>query len=422
VIVETPRIEVGPDEVRVEATVAIERAGRARPRTLWFSFPPAYRPAVSSAADGLASALLPLAMHLGEPLTVRGPLSTRLAAGLRDYRRIQSIWYPHLFSDVELRCDGFEGRTRTGAPGGVAMPFSGGVDSFHALMTHLSGSEPHASFRVTHCLMIDGFDGDSDPSGTGSFRRIRDLYKPVMAAHGVELLVVRTNLLGFLGPLVRAKSFNTFLTAPALMLGNTFSRLLIPSTFDVKTIGRYPGGSNLMLDHLLSTETMEVWHADAHLSRIEKTLALPRWPETFALLRVCHGATGVQEGSSAIANCCACEKCVRTMVTLDLAGLLGRFTCFPRQLTPYAMRNIAFADPGRVLFAREVIEYAVRVGRRDVARRLRISIAKTRLHARLWPIAAASSRLEKRSRVYAAIVALPKRFLKLIGFGRDWLY
>ncbi len=422
-IVNTPQLSSAADELRLEAEIAAERAGAALPRTLWFSFPRACEPFLGDATGAFAVALLPLAMSTGEPLTVRGALSPRLAAGMRTYQRLQAAWKPDLFSEVEVRCDGVVRRDGAGAPAGVGMSFSGGVDSFYTLMTHLPESEPYPASRVSHCLMIDGFDGDSDPSRTGWFRRIQRLYEPVMAARGVELIAVRTNLLEILGPVVRGQSFAAFLTAPALALEGLLARFYIPSGHKVTTLGLCRDGSHQMLDHLLSTETMETSHEDAHLTRFEKTVALARWPETYDRLRVCYGATGVQEGRDAVANCCACEKCLRTMVTLHVAGTLERFTCFPRPLTARAMRNIPFIDEARAAFGREIAEFAARAGRRDVARRLHISLLKSRLlHPAVRPLAGASSRLEDRSRAYRAAVAPPKWLLKRLGFGRGWLY
>ena len=178
-----------------------------------------------------------------------------------------------------------------------------------------------------------------------------------------------------------------------------------------------------MLDHLLSTETMETSHEDAHLSRFEKTATLSRWPDTYDRLRVCYKPTGVQQGRDAIANCCACEKCLRTMVTLHVAGALANYRCFPRPLTRRDIRSIHYFDSARGLFGKEIIEYAVRAGRRDVARAVRLSLLKSRfVHSRIGPIACASARLEGRSKFYGWIVRRPKRLLKRLGFGRGWLY
>ena len=49
---------------------------------------------------------------------------------------------------------------------------------------------------------------------------------------------------------------------------------------------------------------------------------LAGWPATYAHLRVCSDPTrrNVDVATATVDNCCRCDKCVRTMTTLDLLG------------------------------------------------------------------------------------------------------
>lgn len=421
-IIDKPHIKVDGYEVTVEATVALETAGSACPPALYFAFPRVYADLVSDRADAFAAALLPVAMRRGERLRLRGELSCRLAHGMRDWQRIQAAWKPQYFSEVDVQCDRVSGRDPGEATGAVGSAFSGGVDSFHTLWTHLAANERHRPYTITHCLTINGFDGDSDLDG-GGFGAVQGVYEPMMAELGVSLVVARTNLRQFTGAIVQKQSFAAFVTAPALALGRLFSRYYVPSSYKFTLLGLFPDGSHPMLDHLLSTESMETIHDGAHLTRVDKTLAISRWPATFDRLRVCFGATGVQPGTNAIANCCTCEKCVRTMVTLDLAGALASYACFPKPLERRNIWNSDYRWPGSRIFADEIIEHANRVGRSDVVRDMRRAIFNSvSLHPRVGRIVRASFSVEKRSKAYAALVAPPKRLLKRLGWGRGWLY
>jgi hypothetical protein len=422
-IIHEPRVTRNAQEVRVEAEVDCDPSARVRPRTLWFVFPRTYERFVSEGVDGFAAALLPLAMRTGETMEMRGSVSYHLAAGMRDYQRIQSAWRPDFFHQVKVVADDLRTRDRSDVSGAVGVAFSGGVDSFHTLWTHLPENEPYPPFRVSHCLMINGFDEDSDLEDRGSFRRIQQLYEPTIAAHGLQLVVARTNLLSFLDPFIRAQSFASFLTAPALVLGRLFSRYYVSSGCKFTTAGMYPDGSSLMFDHLLATETMEVVHDGAHASRFEKIVALSRWPETYNRLRVCFRPTTVSESGDAIANCCACEKCLRTMIMLEIAGALERYRCFPKRLDRKTIRTAELVDPGRTLFAGEIIENAARAGRRDIVRDMRRAVFKSAfVRPRIRAIVGISARLERRSKAFAGIIAGPKRILKRLGWGRGWLY
>ncbi len=422
-VIHTPELTEHADGITVTAAVEIERQGTDLPKTLWFAFPTSVAGFVSDRADAFAVALLPLAMHLGEPMTVRGELSYRLARGLREYQWFQATWKPTFFSEVEIRCGELRSRNPADGSGAVGSAFSGGVDSFHTLWTHLKENEPYVPFRITHCLMINGFDPDTDLDGTGRFTGMQQLYEALMARLGVQLVVVRTNLLQFLGLDIQKQSFAAFVTAPALALGTMFSRYYVPSSYKFTQLGPFPDGSHPMFDHLLGSETMETIHDGGHLTRVAKTVAISSWPETFDLLRVCFCGTGIQKSRRAIANCCACEKCLRTMTTLDIAGTLEKYRCFSKPLRRTNIRRLEYGYPGVRVFADEIIDYARRQGRSDVVRDLRWAIAHSVLYrARVRSLMLASYQLEQRSGPYAAIVRPTKRLVQRMGLGRGWLY
>ncbi len=422
-IVHPPSVTRRPGETTAEAAVELDRRGGEFPATLWFTFPDAVGEFVTDRADGFAAALLPLAMSLREPLTVRGELSYRFARGLRDYLRYQSTWKPAIFGAVELRCERLRGRDPGEGTGAVGTAFSGGVDSFHTLWTHLDQNEDYPPYRLTHCLMINGFDPDTDLADAGNFAAIQRLYDAMAARLGLRLIVVRTNLLQFVGLAIQKQSFASFVTAPALVLGRLFSRYYVPSSYQFTQLATIIDGSHPMLDPLLGTETLEIVHDGGHLTRVAKTLAISRFPDTHDLLRVCFRPTGVQKQRDAIANCCTCEKCVRTMVTLDIAGALGDYRCFAQPLRPRTIRGADYSHPGSRPFAREVIEYAKQERRDDVVRNLRNAVVRSILYrARVRELVGASYRLEQRSKPYAAIVRPAKRLLQRIGLGRGWLY
>ena len=422
-IVGRPVITRNGAEVTVEAAVELEHTEPARPSTLWFTFPDTVGSHVTDRADGFVAALLPLAMWLGEDLTVHGRLSYRLAAGARDYQRLQSAWKPAMLRPVEVRADRFDAAPAGGSAGAVGTAFSGGVDSFHTLLTHLGENEPFAPYRITHAVIINGFDPDADLDGGGGFAPLQDLYTRVLKALGVDLVVVRTNLLEFVGLLLLKQSFAAFVTVPALLLGGLFARYYVPSSYKFTLLHRFPDGSHPMFDHLLATESLETIHDGGHLTRVEKTLALTRWPVTFDNLRVCVNATGVQPGRDAVANCCVCEKCVRTMATLEVAGALAGYRCFARPLTRGNIRRLELSSPGVRVFEEEILEFAEASGRRDIARDLRRAIWHSVLYrSRVRSLMLASYRLEQRSPLWAALVHKPKRLVQRTGLARGWLY
>ena len=376
-IINKPEIVEDERYVTVSSRVDIRRSTTPYPKQLWFSFPKEYAGYVTHRADGFATALLPLAMILGEDLEVCGPVDFRLAHGLQEYLKVQSAWKPKQFKPVRLSCPVLDERRDDVTLGGVGCAFSGGIDSFHTLWSHLLINEPNPRYRISHALIINGFDSDSDLDDTGSFNRIREAYEPVMKKHGVELLVSRTNILQFIDPWILKQAFGAIVTSSALVLGRLLARFYIPSSYKFTDLGLYPEGSHLMLDGLLCTETMEIIHDGAHLTRVEKTAVVAQWPDTHARLRVCFNQTNVADGSNVIENCCLCEKCIRTMVTLDLFGVLGKCASFPKPLRRREVRRCDYTYPGSRIFSREIIRHADRIGRRDIAFDFRCAVLRS---------------------------------------------
>jgi hypothetical protein len=77
----------------------------------------------------------------------------------------------------------------------------------------------------------------------------------------------------------------------------------------------FPEGSSYVSDHLWSSSGCQIEHHAAGATRIEKTAAIGASPDALAILRVCWHDKNY--------NCGECEKCLRTMVALELLGING---------------------------------------------------------------------------------------------------
>ena len=70
---------------------------------------------------------------------------------------------------------------------------------------------------------------------------------------------------------------------------------------------------------LLSPETLDMVSSGSQYTRVEKTLKVAGIEESYRFLDVCTA-------DSRITNCSSCFKCKRTMLTLEIAGALGRYS------------------------------------------------------------------------------------------------
>jgi len=359
-----PEVTEEGDEIRISARVETRTCQVALPDSLWFSFPRNFCTHVTGDVNGFAVALLPLAMTLGEDLYMEGVLSPRLLRGMEEYQRIQCAWKPSPFVPVSLEPQILQPTAADSTGAGVGCSFSGGVDSAYSLWRHLPENERNPSYRISHCLMINGFGCDSDLDNSGSFSRIAQSTQPMMDRLGTQLIVCRTNYMAFSDPKILKQSFAAMVTSPALVLGGLFSTFFVPSSYRFDDFFR--DGSHLMLDHLIATETMETIHESSHLKRTDKTRAISQWSETYSTLRVCFNKTEYNEETKSVQNCCRCEKCIRTIKTLELYGKLDKYKTFPRKPGHLNVWLCHYDFKGARIFAKEIISEAFKARRFDI--------------------------------------------------------
>jgi len=372
-VISTPEVTESGDMICVSARIEIQTTGKTFPDTLWFKFPKSYGDYITDRADCFAASLLPLAMRCGENLEIHGPLSPRLVHGMQEYQRIQHLWKPDEFKLIEINSTNLKMANAMNGAGGVGCAFSGGIDSFYTLWSHLPQNEKNLGYRISHCLMINGFDVNSIPEDEETFsNQTRQLYESMMNRLGLQLLISHTNIWQFMD---RGKwqeymyTFGSILSASALALGHLFSRFYIASSFQYTQL--FPWGSHPLLDDLLTTEATEIIHDGAHLKRIEKIVVLSKWSETYSRLRTCLFDRSFIIKAASLENCCRCERCIQIMSVLDMLGVLDKYTVFPKPLERKYIRRVRFFDipekgKNRFLYAQETIDFARKMGRRDV--------------------------------------------------------
>ena len=375
-IVHAPEISVGADgEVSLSARVEPRAPGLLPPgfERLWFGVPREHQDHVSHGCDAFAAALILSAMALGEDLEVRGPLSPRLFRGLHEYQKVLHAWEPHNFKIVDIRCEGFLPTDHAGRePAGAACSFSGGVDSFYTLWSHLPRNEVAGQPPLTHALFIHGVDIPLDDEKTCS--ETRQTYTNALGELGIELLLVRTNvrtMTHFLGGVDWHMAYGGAIAGMALLFGPLLRRFYFPSAHTYENLVR--SGAHPVTDHLFSTETLEVCHDGAGATRAEKTLAVAELPTSYKLLRVC---TNIAAREGGLDNCCRCGKCLRTMVLLEAAGVLGRYETFPEPLDRARLRRLSYFTDVDRSYARQNAEVVAALGRADLARDVRLGLAR----------------------------------------------
>ena len=355
----TPTLENG--EICLAARIELDKPPYDVPEVVWFKFPEAQAHLVSDNADGFAVALLSLALCRGEDIRVRDTVSAALMHGLQECQSVQNYRKPLRYQPIQIQADGYT--RRTPSSGKVASTFSGGVDSFYSVWSHIAQNEKIAGNELDYVVFVQGFDiglHDQDTFGT-----CRNAYQDLMKGWGLELMTVRTNVRKFDKPenWVSACTFATI--AIGHFLGRAVSRYYLPANdFYVD----YPKGAVASLaDGLLTSESVDVVVDGAQLSKFEKIVALSNVSALYDGLRVCLGQpTGLK-------NCCECRKCINTMTALELCGTLQNFSTFPHPLDRNKRRFSDISYPARAIYM-DYFKHARARKRNDLAVDMAIKI------------------------------------------------
>jgi hypothetical protein len=276
---------------------------------------------VAATSDAfLAAALMP-AMAARQPLVVGGGVSPRL---LDSVHRIQGTLRAWKIGLDETTVEA-EPRSAGSPAGAVGAFFSAGVDSFYTALKRID--------EVDALVFLHGFDVApdrkvrSDEVIAGARAAAEELGKP--------LVVIETGYRRWATRFVEWRyAAGGIIASSALALAPQFRKLYVPASHSYADAAP-PYGTHPLLDAFWSTEEVELEYDGYEATRLEKVEAI-RDDEVFLRwVRTCHRP--IHEGTY---NCGECEKCVRAMIYLWLAGTLDRTTAFPDRLDPAVVANV----------------------------------------------------------------------------------
>lgn len=304
------------------------------------------------------------AMKLGRDLRVEGPLSATFLQGLQQYIRRFTAAFPE-FSEVSVKPASVQQIAEPLPTGRTASFFSGGVDSFFTLM---KGKD-----RITDVIYIHGFDVRLDDLPRRE--AINEMATAVAEEMGIRYVPVESNM----GKMLQDfgnwphHAHGLALVAVARLLAGYIDEVRIPGSFSIHD--QKPWGSWLETDPLFADEQLRIVHDACEARRMDKVRRLANEPLALKYLRVCW------ERVDGMYNCCQCEKCMRTMTSLELLGKLQDAPAFALPLEVWRIADICLPSPGYRTFPQENLELLLDSGRDwpELERALR-----TQIHRPIW--------------------------------------
>ncbi len=312
------KVEPDGDGYRLCGQINCKADRRLDGQEVWWSSSQISPGVVSHSADPFVAALLLPSMRLGLPLHVEGTISIRLRSNLKRIMELLHGWWPEM-KIVEVQASGHaEAANPPSSSRGRASFFSGGVDAFYTLLDHTARAadgEP----RLTHMVFVRGFDIHLSRDHAIWNKALANA-REVARETSLKLVTLSTNIRQLGNPIVQWDNLHgACLGSVALALQETLGTIYIPSSPRRENA---PWGSHPMLDPLWSNEDIEVIYDNRGGGRLHKVLGLADSDLALKYLRVCH------ENPLGAFNCGKCEKCIRTMVELRVAGAMDRCHAF----------------------------------------------------------------------------------------------
>ena len=259
--------------------------------------------------EAFGCAALPAATEHGADLVLDAPLDIIWSANVQAIQETWRRWWRTRPAKICARTE--QKRPFTKAKG-LALCFSGGVDSFYSLL--------RSGLAFDHLVFAHGYDvalADSRQADAAE-RSLRE----VAAAVGARAVVIRTNLREHptFATTNWERTHGGALAALGHLLGQEIGSLAISASYPYYHEARW--GSHWRIDPLWSSAQMEIIHCGAWIWRKEKLELIAGEDLVRRHLRVCW------ENRNTRTNCGHCEKCVRTMLILALVHQLEQFPVF----------------------------------------------------------------------------------------------
>lgn len=259
---------------------------------VYFRYHGVREPAEVTGDAFVIAALIP-AMKRKEPLYVDQsvPVSQQLLTNLMQYQEIYRHWYPAL-EKIHVEAPNLVNNEGSGQNSGCF--FSGGVDSIYTVSETLD--------QLDYLLLCRGLDIPINEQAR--WEKTRKLAEKFADDVGLELIDITTNVKEQLR-CSDIDNHGAILVSTGIGLG--LKRLYVPASHAWDEL--YPWGSHPVTDPLLGNgQTAVIHHGNAF--RTEKTEKIVEFGYGVDDLRVCNVHSEY--------NCGKCEKCLRTMICLEM--------------------------------------------------------------------------------------------------------
>lgn len=326
--------------------------------TIFFSYPEEYYDFLPLTADPFFPALLIPSMLNGENLEIEPDLSRKIYENQFTLQDIFFTWNPSTLSKIKVTANNRYEAEKNQYQGNATF-FSLGVDSMYSMLKYLKENNPPRGKELTHLIYMKGLELPLSIYSKGQDKEVIKAIKSLASHYNLKVIVGETNIRDVFPISYEKLYFGPSLASAALSLSNGFKNIYIPSSNSYASL--FPDPSSPLTDALWSNEGTTLSHDGSEKERVEKVADLIV-TDQYALdsLRVCV----CNEGGNY--NCCKCWKCIRTMITLEIAGKLKSSKAFPHPLPKSYAKELRTFDLDSMEYVKENWKLARKYGNKEI--------------------------------------------------------
>ena len=314
ITIQKPYIQNNDNSARLCANIVQDNSEK----TMYFEVPSEYGDYLcDEVADAFVVGLIDYAFALGEDIVSEAPVSERLLYQLQVYYlKTMPVVRPKHCKPINITAPAYTGKIESA--GAVAGSASGGVDSYYTIARHTDSVSKR--YRLTHLLIANQFNFYKDEEDTRNrFEKVVASAQPIADNYGLKLIPLFTNHNDFLFDGF-VQEYSMRICSYAFALQKLIQTYYISSgvSFDQFDYSGHDSDSYDIFNlSAASTDNLSFYSSGGEVSRTQKIAFFAE--DTFIQknLKVCNYDDGH--------NCSKCEKCLRTMLSLDIIGRLDGF-------------------------------------------------------------------------------------------------
>jgi hypothetical protein len=203
--------------------------------------------------------------------------------------------------------------------GAVGAGISCGIDSFHVLANQ--EKSPYKSLNITHLAFNNVGSHGIGAHAKKLFAERKNRVKLFCREFGFNLVESDSNFAeAFDQEHLLTNTYSSCFAVYALQkLWRTYFYASAHTVFEFSLVNNEQKDTayyDLLLSDMLSTPGLRIYSEGATLTRLEKTREVVKYAPSYRYLNVCIRSAE---------NCGRCDKCIRTLLALDLLGKLEKY-------------------------------------------------------------------------------------------------